>query len=283
MYDRYAEVFATSPGHRDYNARLADFLPQVVANVGATPHTVLDVACGVGDLACGLARRGYAVTGVDLAPRMVEIAQRRAGEQGLDVTFDVADMRDLPYRAEFDLALCFGDSLNYLLKVADVKQALASLRRALQPGGWAIFDLLTLSAIATYYADEAYILQNSDEVFEAHENSYNPRTEVGTLTVTAFVRRPDGTYDRVRETHYQRGYLPERVHAWAVAAGFAEPLWFTDWQIAETLQDDEGEPTRVFCMAQVPTADGRPPTADQQPTTHRRRPTARRSAGETNP
>lgn len=251
MYERYAEIFAASPGHREYNARLAEFLPDLLARMDIHAHNVLDVACGVGDLGIGLARRGFAVTGIDLAPAMIHLARQRAADADSAATFEVADMRRLPYTAQFDLVLCFGDSLNYMLSAADLRQALASIRRALRPGGWAIFDLLTTQAIATYYADQAYILQNSDEVFEAHENDYDEGKELGTLTVTAFIRRSDGYYERVRETHHQRGYPPERVHRWAEAAGFTDLTWFTDWEIAEAMEDDDGEPARVFCMAHV--------------------------------
>ncbi|MFN8484130.1 MAG: class I SAM-dependent methyltransferase [Anaerolineae bacterium] len=255
MYEQYAEVFAASSGHREYNARLAAFLPDFLARMGETPTTILDVACGVGDLALGLAQRGYAVTAVDLAPAMVAIAREKAADAGLAAAFEVADMRALPYRDTFDLALCFGDSLNYMLTPADVRKALTSMYRALRPGGLVIFDVLTASAIETFYAGEAYILQNTDDVFEAHENDYNPDTQVGTLTVTAFVRRPDGAFERVRETHYQRGYPPEAVDRWVARVGFVEPTWFTDWEIADTLEDDSGEATRVFCLARRPLAE----------------------------
>ena len=251
MYDQYAQVFAASPGHREYNARLAEFLPGLLDRMGIQARTALDLACGVGDLALGLTQHGFQVTGVDLAPAMIQIARSRAEAQGVAATFDVGDMRALPYTAQFDLTLCFGDSLNYLLTAADFRKTLTSMRRALRPGGWAIFDLLTAYAVATYYADQAYILQNSDEVFEAHENDYDRAREVGTLTVTAFVRRPDGAYHRVRETHHQRGYEPERVQRWAEAAGFTDLTWFTDWEIAETMDEDDSEPTRVFCMARA--------------------------------
>ncbi len=251
MYQSYAEVFAASPGHREYNQRLADFLPDLLDRFGVQAGDVLDVACGVGDLAIGLAQRGYTLTGVDLAPAMIDIARQRAAAANVAVGFEVADMRRLPDVAAFDLLLCFGDSLNYLLTAADFRKTLTSMRRALRPGGWAIFDLLTAYAVATYYADQAYILQNSDEVFEAHENDYDRAREVGTLTVTAFVRRPDGAYHRVRETHHQRGYEPERVQRWAEAAGFTDLTWFTDWEIAETMDEDDSEPTRVFCMARA--------------------------------
>lgn len=248
MYHKYAEVFAASPGHREYNARLAEFLPRLLERFTARPQHGLDVACGVGDLALGLARQGLRMTGVDLAPAMIEIARQRAQDAGLNVTFDVGDMRALPYVGGFDLALCFGDSLNYLLTPQDFKAALAAVHRALAPDGWWVFDILTSHAIETFYSDQAYILQNSDEVFEAHENDFDPATEIGTLTVTAFVRRPGDMYERIRETHQQRGYGPEQVHQWLLAAGFNAPTWMTDWEIAEPLVDDDGEPSRVFCI-----------------------------------
>ncbi|MFN8472872.1 MAG: class I SAM-dependent methyltransferase [Anaerolineae bacterium] len=255
MYERYAEVFAASQGHREYNARLATFLPTLLERMGESPRAVLDVACGVGDLAVGLAQRGYGVTAADLAPAMIAIAREKAVAEGVSATFEVADMRALPYRESFDLALCFGDSLNYMLTPVDVRKALTAMYRSLRPGGLAIFDLLTASAVETFYADEAYILQNTDDVFEAHENEYNPDTQVGTLTVTAFVRRPDGAFERIRETHYQRGYPPEAVDRWATRVGFTELTWFTDWEIADALEDDDGESTRVFCVARRPRAE----------------------------
>jgi SAM-dependent methyltransferase len=60
----------------------------------------LDVGSGTGALAERLAERGAQVTGVDLAPRLVETAVRRASERGLDVRYDVGDAETLPYPDE---------------------------------------------------------------------------------------------------------------------------------------------------------------------------------------
>jgi len=50
---------------------------------------VLDVGCGGGLLCEALARAGAQVTGIDLAPGMIEVAQLHAAEQGLDITYNV--------------------------------------------------------------------------------------------------------------------------------------------------------------------------------------------------
>ena len=58
---------------------------------------VLDVACGTGNLAIPLARAGCKVTGVDIAPNLLEQARARATAEGLDIAFDEGDAEQLPY------------------------------------------------------------------------------------------------------------------------------------------------------------------------------------------
>jgi ubiquinone/menaquinone biosynthesis C-methylase UbiE len=58
---------------------------------------VLDVACGTGNLAIPLARSGCIVTGVDIAPNLLEQARERASSEGLNATFDEGDAEQLPY------------------------------------------------------------------------------------------------------------------------------------------------------------------------------------------
>src|SRR5215218_1426015 len=58
---------------------------------------VLDVACGTGNLALPAARAGAIVTGVDIAPNLVEQARENAKLQGLNIQFDEGDAEALPY------------------------------------------------------------------------------------------------------------------------------------------------------------------------------------------
>jgi len=64
---------------------------------------VLDVACGSGNLAIPAARAGAIVTGVDIAPNLVEQARARAAAENLDCRFDEGDAENMPYTdASFD-------------------------------------------------------------------------------------------------------------------------------------------------------------------------------------
>jgi SAM-dependent methyltransferase len=80
---------------------------QFVERLGILPGArVLDVACGTGNLAIPAARRGAVVTGVDIAPNLVEQARERAAKEGVVATFDEGDAESLPYAdASFDVVM----------------------------------------------------------------------------------------------------------------------------------------------------------------------------------
>jgi SAM-dependent methyltransferase len=75
-----------------------------------TGVTLLDVACGSGNLAIPAARAGATVTGMDIAPAMVEQARENAQREGLQAQFDEGDVEALQYMDEsFDVvATMFG-------------------------------------------------------------------------------------------------------------------------------------------------------------------------------
>jgi SAM-dependent methyltransferase len=62
-----------------------------------TGMRVLDVACGTGNLAIPAARKGAQVTGVDIAPNLLEQARQRAAVESLQATFEEGDAEQLPY------------------------------------------------------------------------------------------------------------------------------------------------------------------------------------------
>jgi trans-aconitate methyltransferase len=87
---------------------------------------VLDIGCGDGKVTALI--RAAAVTGCDRSPEMVALASREHPE----CTFVVADARDLPFDAEFDIAVSF-TALHWVID--GHVDALAAIRRALVPGG----------------------------------------------------------------------------------------------------------------------------------------------------
>jgi len=80
---------------------------EFVERLGLKPEMkVLDVACGTGNLTLPAARIGADVTGVDIAPNLIEQAIANAEREGLKARFDVGDAEDMPYQdGEFDVVM----------------------------------------------------------------------------------------------------------------------------------------------------------------------------------
>jgi SAM-dependent methyltransferase len=93
---------------------------------------VLDVACGTGNQSIPAARTGAAVTGLDLAPNLLEQARERAQSEGLKVDFIEGDAEQLPQGdASFDVVL----SMFGAMFAPRPERVAAELLRVCRPGG----------------------------------------------------------------------------------------------------------------------------------------------------
>jgi ubiquinone/menaquinone biosynthesis C-methylase UbiE len=101
---------------------------------------VLDVACGHGRVARELARAGAAVTGVDLSGALLDKARAQEEAEPLGILYvhgDAASVSGLD-DGSFDAVVCnFG-----LADIDDLEGALATIQRALKPGGSFVFSIL---------------------------------------------------------------------------------------------------------------------------------------------
>ncbi len=101
---------------------------------------VLDVGCGGGLLCEALARAGARVTGIDLAPGMVEVARLHASDQPLEIDYRVASAESLAETAagSFDIVT----SMEMLEHVPDPRRMTATLAQLVRPGGQVFLSTL---------------------------------------------------------------------------------------------------------------------------------------------
>lgn len=104
---------------------------------------ILDLACGFGRHSLELARRGFAVTGVDITPAYIQYAKEQAESEGLDARFLCADIREVGFKSEFDLVLNMADgAVGYLENDAENRKIFAVVSKALKPGGRHFMDIM---------------------------------------------------------------------------------------------------------------------------------------------
>jgi SAM-dependent methyltransferase len=92
----------------------------------------LDLACGTGAVAERAAERGADVVGVDLAPQLIETAQERAQERGLEIDYRVGDCEHLEFEdGSFDVV----SSTCGVMFSPDHRATASELARVVKPGG----------------------------------------------------------------------------------------------------------------------------------------------------
>jgi SAM-dependent methyltransferase len=101
---------------------------------------LLDLACGQGTQAVGLAGRGYRIVGVDLSLPMLARAGELAQQEGQKINFIHGDMCDLGFDKTFEAVYCVGTSFGYFDDATNAK-VLDGIYRALKPGGRLLLEL----------------------------------------------------------------------------------------------------------------------------------------------
>jgi 2-polyprenyl-6-hydroxyphenyl methylase/3-demethylubiquinone-9 3-methyltransferase len=127
----------------DLNPARLDYID---ARAGLAGKAVLDVGCGGGLLAEGMARRGARVTGIDLAAEALAVARLHALESGVAVEYREVPVESLADASPgaFDLVTC----LEMLEHVPDPAAVVGSLARLAKPGGHVVCSTINRNAKA---------------------------------------------------------------------------------------------------------------------------------------
>ena len=195
----------------------------IMALLPAPPARLLDLGCGTGWTSAFFARRGYRVTGQDIAPDMIAFAERnRARYEAQNLDFVLSDYESLNFDEPFDCAV-FYDSLHHAL---DERAALASVYRALRAGG----VLITHEPGAGH--SESAEAKRAMELYGVTERDMPPahiREVCRSIGFTGFEYLPDPTHT-LMFTHGVNLASLARVHF---------PLWRRLRHLARLFRDRE--------------------------------------------
>lgn len=124
--------------------RQAEVLDSIIREfVGENSNTVLDVACGIGTQSIGLAKLGYQLTASDLSPAEVEQARQEASRHGVQIEFQIADMRKVweIYQKQFDVVIACDNAVPHLLNDREILSAFQQFYKCTKPGGCCIITV----------------------------------------------------------------------------------------------------------------------------------------------
>jgi SAM-dependent methyltransferase len=177
--------------------------------------SVLDLACGHGELANRLAARGCRVTGLDSSAVFLDRARADAAAAGVSVEYVAGDMRQIPWTGRFDRVVNWSTAFGYFDDRTN-RAVLDGIVRVLRPGGRLAMDLDNLTTFLASYCPSRVVAarENGDMLVDRyHLDALTGRFEAERTVIRS------GRARRVSFVKRLFGF-PE-LRDWLLAAGFA--------------------------------------------------------------
>ena len=132
-------------------------IDQILSLTGLEPGMqVLDLCCGPGRHSLELARRGFRVTGVDRTAPYLDQARQKAADEGLNVEWIQADMREFCRPDAFDAVLSMYTSFGYFEDPADDRTVAENICRSLRANGVVFLEMVGKEEIARRFQERTW-------------------------------------------------------------------------------------------------------------------------------
>lgn len=200
----------------DYQAVIG-FAHEILERERVKPRTVADLACGTGSATVILAKMGYRVTAVDLSEDMLTEAMDKCSGLEKMPTFVHQPLQRLLLPRGVDMAVCFLDSLDYLIDPKDCAEAIARVYKALNPGGIFIFDVNTPEKLRAM--DGQVFLDEDDDVYCVWRGEFDEESNICSYGMDLFQRQGSVWY-RSFEEHQEYAYSIDQLKGYLRDAGF---------------------------------------------------------------
>ena len=193
---------------------------------------ITECACGTGNLTIPLAKLGFKMTGMDLSPDMLNIAQQKARQQGVLIPFIMMDMRKLIVQRPVDAVLSTCDGVNYITDSEDLLSFFQNANTALKPGGVLAFDVSTPYKLSERLGDRIFTTSEDDLVY-VWQGQYHTNQRILDIHMDIFLREQNGLFRRIQEDQKQRAYQHAELSDLLEETGFSNIRFFGDRTMTE--------------------------------------------------
>ncbi|HXB40143.1 MAG TPA: class I SAM-dependent methyltransferase [Bacteroidia bacterium] len=142
VFEAYSEYYDLLYSTKDYAAE-ADYIDGILKK-HHSGTSIIELGCGTGLHACLLAKKGYTVNGIDLSDVMLDKAAARkknlSSEIAKNISFDKGDIRSFTNEKKYDAAISLFHVISYMTSDNDLKSAIITAKKHLNPKGLFIFD-----------------------------------------------------------------------------------------------------------------------------------------------
>jgi len=138
-YEKLSKIYDGYWGK--FSNKYYEFLIEKADEFNLKFDSILDLACGTGNLINKLAEKAETIIGLDYSSHMLNIAREKFKDND-NIKFTFGDFRNFSFDKNFDLILCCFDSLNYVQNKNEVMDVLKCVEKNLKHNGKFIFDIV---------------------------------------------------------------------------------------------------------------------------------------------
>lgn len=162
----------------------------------------LELGCGTGNMTLRLKKSGVDITGFDISPYMLSVAEEKLRANKYIVRFINGDMSDINIGKKFDIICSFCDGYNYIIEEDDLENSFNKVFNHLENKGYFIFDISTEHKLKNIIGNNTFTL-NEDELCYIWDNYIED--DILEMYITFFEKHGE-MYKRFEENHVQRAW-----------------------------------------------------------------------------
>ncbi len=216
-YGKFSELYDYLMDDFDYKL-WAEYIREIFAKYNMNTKSILEMACGTGNLTSELLELGYFVDAFDKSEEMLALARNKLRKYKRARLFSL-DMTDYNMNKKYDAVISACDSINYVLVETELLKVFKNVYEHLESGGVFIFDINSEYKIKNILGDNVF-LEDRGNTFYTWENRFNPETNIVEFLLTFFTSDDGINYTRFDELHKERAYSLEEVTKTLIDAGF---------------------------------------------------------------
>lgn len=212
---------------------LLDFYQQQTARFG---EPVLELACGSGRLTVPLAQTGISILGLDISEPMLNMAELKAAENGVNVRFMQGDIRNFDLGQNFRFIFVAAQSLSHLHIREEIEKCFACVRRHLAKDGRFLIELhnpsltqLSQESGHRYRVGEYEDQESHNRLTLTEEVAYDPASQINHI-----VWYIAGEEEEEKELAFEmRQFFPQEIDALLKYNGFTIEEKYGDYDEAK--------------------------------------------------
>jgi len=241
-YNEFAEVYDLFMEDVDYSS-WRSHIEEIFRLYGVKPLKVLDTACGTGNITIPMSAAGYVMSGLDISPSMLAMAESKARAARQRILFLNQDMSRMKLHEKYQAVLCMCDGVNYIVEEDELRSFFNSVYNSLDEKGIFIFDISSYSKLSCILGCNTYHEEKNNKHY-IWNNNFDEESDTIEMELIFFI--PQGElYRKFTEQHIQKAYHREYLAGLLQASGFGQIRVFGDFTLTEPDKDSE----RIFFAA----------------------------------